>query len=274
MPYGMLAGNGRFPMLALESAKRLGVEVVVIGIDEEVAPEVLAAAAPRKSYSISLGALSKLIDICKSEHITQLMMCGQVKHTKIFSAIRPDWRLIKLLASLDSKNTDALIGGVARVLKDEGIELVDSTLLLKDLLAPAGVMTKRKPTSDESKELHYGRRIATSLADFDIGQSVVISERACVALEAMEGTDAILRRSAELTGGKPLRLVKSSRRRQHLLFDVPVLGLNSIDVMKETNTTAASFDAARTLLLDREELLARANEHRIALVGVLSNDAA
>lgn len=262
MPYGMLAGNGRFPMLALESARRLGLPVVVIGIEEEVAPEIETA------HTVSLGALSKLIDICKSERITQLMMCGQVKHTKIFSAIRPDWRLFKLLASLDSKNTDALIGGVAKVLRDEGIELVDSTLLLKELLAPAGVMTKRKPTPDESKELDYGRKIANSLAAFDVGQSVVISERACVALEAMEGTDAMLRRAAELTGGAPLRLVKSSRRRQHLLFDVPVLGLNTIDVMKQTNTTAASFDAGRTLLLDRGELIARANEAGIAMIGV------
>ena len=266
MPYGMLAGNGRFPMLALESARRLGIEVVVIGIEEEAAPEVVAAGL--KSYTISLGALSKLIDICRTEGITQLMMCGQVKHTKIFSAIRPDWRLIKLLTSLESKNTDALIGAVARVLKDEGIELVDSTLLLKDLLAPVGVLTKRKPSSDEAKELDYGRRIANSLADFDIGQSVVISDRACVALEAMEGTDAILRRAAELTGGTPLRLVKSSRRRQHLLFDVPVLGLDSVDVMKQTKTTAASFDAGRTLLLDRDQLIARANEYGIALIGV------
>ncbi len=256
----MLAGNGRFPMLALESARRLGIEVVVIGIEQEVAPEVLAAMP--KSYSISLGALSKLIDICHSEGITQLMMCGQVKHTKIFSAIRPDWRLFKLLASLEAKNTDALIGGVAKVLKDEGIDLVDSTLLLKELLAPVGPMTKRKPSADEAKELDYGRRIANSLAGFDIGQSVVISERACVALEA------ILRRAAELTGGSPLRLVKSSRRRQHLLFDVPVLGLNSIEVMKETNTTAASFDAGRTLLLDRDQLIAKANEYGIALTGV------
>ena len=266
MVYGMLAGNGRFPMLALESARRLGLEVVVIAIEEEAAPEVAAVVA--KSYWISLGALSKLIDICKTEGITQLMMCGQVKHTKIFSAIRPDWRLFKLLASLESKNTDALIGGVARVLKDEGIELADSTLLLKELLAPAGVLTQRKPSSDETKELEYGRRIANSLAGFDIGQSVVIADRACVALEAMEGTDAILRRAAELTGGSPLRLVKSSRRRQHLLFDVPVLGLESIEVMKQTNTTAASFDAGRTLLLDRDPLIARANEYAISLIGV------
>jgi UDP-2,3-diacylglucosamine hydrolase len=261
--YGMIAGNGRFPLLALESARRLGIDVVVIAIDEEVSPEFAA------KYRISLGALGKLIDICKSEGITQLMMCGQVKHTKIFSAIRPDWRLVKLLASLEGKNTDALIGGVAKVLAGEGIELVDSTLLLKDLLAPVGVLTKRKPSSsDEAKELAYGRQIANALAGFDIGQSVVICDRACVALEAMEGTDAILRRAAELAGGRPLRLVKSSRRRQHLLFDVPVVGLETVEVMKQTNTTAASFDSGRTLLLDRVELVRRANEYGISLVGV------
>ena len=258
----MIAGNGRFPLLALESAKRLGINVVVIAIDEEVSADFPA------QYRISLGALSRLIEICKSEGITELMMCGQVKHTKIFSAIRPDWRLIKLLASLDAKNTDALIGGVAKVLKDEGISLVDSTLLLKELLAPVGVLTKRKPSSDESKELAYGRQIAASLAGFDIGQSVVISERACVALEAMEGTDAILKRAFALTGGSPLRLVKSSRRRKHLLFDVPVLGLSTIEVMIQTNTTAATFDAGRTLLLDRAEVIAKSNDAGIALVGL------
>jgi DUF1009 family protein len=264
MRYGMIAGNGRFPILALESARRLGVDVVVIAIQEEASREVEALAA--RTHWISLGALSRLIEICKSEGLTELMMCGQVKHTKIFSAIRPDWRLAKLLFSLKEKNTDALIGGVADVLAAEGIRLVDSTLLLKDLLAPEGVLTKRKPDADEDKQLRYGRSIAQALAGFDIGQSVVIAERACVALEAMEGTDAILRRAAELTGGKPLRLVKSSRRRRHLLFDVPVLGVETIRVMRATNATAASMDAGRTLLLDRDELVALANEAGIALV--------
>lgn len=261
----MIAGNGRFPVLALEAAKRLGVEVVTIAIEEEASPELEALSA--KHYWISLGALSRLIDICKSEGITELMMCGQVKHTKIFSSIRPDWRLFKLLTALREKNTDALIGGVAKILADEGIHLVDSTLLLKDLLAPEGVFTKRRPEAEELKQLHYGRSIAGALAGFDIGQSVVISDRACVALEAMEGTDAILRRAHELTGGKPQLLVKSSRRRNHMLFDVPVLGPATIEVMRATNTTAASMDAGRTLLLDRDELIELSNRYGISLMG-------
>lgn len=264
--YGMIAGNGRFPILALEAAARLGIDVVTIAIEEEASPELQALS--RKYYAISLGALSRLIEICQNEGIRQLMMCGQVKHVKIFSSIRPDWRLFKLLASLREKNTDALIGGVAKVLADEGIQLVDSTLLLKDLLAPEGVFTKRKPDSEEQKQLRYGRSIAEALAGFDIGQSVVISDRACVALEAMEGTDAILRRAHELTGGKPQLLVKSSRRRKHLLFDVPVLGPATMEVMRETNTVAATMDAGRTLLLDRDEMLEKANRYGISLTGI------
>lgn len=266
----MIAGNGRFPILALESARKLGVEVVAIAIEEEASHEIESLAA--RTYWISLGALSKLIDICKSEGLTELMMCGQVKHTKIFSAIRPDWRLFKLLASLREKNTEALIGGVAKVLQDEGIALVDSTLLLKEMLAPEGVFTERKPDSEELKQLIYGRQIASALAGFDIGQSVVISDRACVALEAMEGTDAILRRAFQLTGGKPQLLVKSSRRRKHLLFDVPVLGPATMDAMRETNTMAATMDAGRTLLLDREEVMEQANRYGISLSGVAVKD--
>jgi DUF1009 family protein len=189
-----------------------------------------------------------------------------VKHAKIFSSIVPDWRLVKLLASLDAKNTDALIGGVAKVLADEGIMLTDSTLLLKDLLAPEGMLTKRKPSSDEERDIAYGRRLANALSLHDVGQSVAIAERACVAVEAMEGTDAMLHRAASLVERKPLRLVKSSRRRGHLLFDVPVAGPRTIDVMRETNTTALAIDAGRTLLLDKDDLIARANAANITVV--------
>src|SRR5579863_8630890 len=213
-PLGMIAGNGRFPVLALEAARKAGMEVVAIGIKEEASPEIETLAV--RCHWISLGALSKLIDICKQEGITQVMMCGQVKHVKIFSSIVPDWRLVKLMASLEAKNTDALIGGVAKILADEGITLTDSTLLLKDLLAPEGVLTRRKPSSDEERDIAYGRRIAAALSEHDVGQSVAIAERACVAVEAMEGTDAMLRRAASLvassgkTDAKPLRLVKGS----------------------------------------------------------------
>jgi DUF1009 family protein len=262
--YGIIAGNGRFPLLALETARRQGDEAVAFAIKEEAAPEVERAAA--KCYWISLGDLSKLIDGCKKEGITQIMMAGQVKHAKIFSAIRPDWRLAKLLLTLGTKNTDSLIGAVVKVLQDEGIQLVDSTLLLKPLLATEGVLTKRKPTSDEMRDIEYGRKIAHTLASMDLGQSVAIADRACVALEAMEGTDAMLRRAASLVEGKNLTLVKASSRRGHLLFDVPVIGVNTIDVMRETGTTAAGIDAGRTLMLDREELLAKANAAGIAII--------
>jgi UDP-2,3-diacylglucosamine hydrolase len=233
MKYGLIAGNGRFPILALEAARELGFEMVAIGIKEE---------APNE-------------------------MCGQVRHVNIFSSIRPDWRLLKLLTSLKEKNTDALIGGVRRVLEDEGIRLVDSTLLLKPLLAGDGPLAKRKPSSDETRDLEYGRRVANALAGFDIGQSVAIAERACVAVEAMEGTDAMLRRAAALANGKALRLVKVSKRRQHMLFDVPVAGPGTIATMEETGATALAIDAGRTLLLDREELLRVADRAGIAVVG-------
>jgi DUF1009 family protein len=265
MKLGMIAGNGRFPVLALEAARKAGMDVVAIGIKEEASPEIETLAA--SCHWISLGALSKLIDICKKEGISQVMMCGQVKHVKIFSSIVPDWRLAKLLLSLDAKNTDALIGGVAKVLADEGITLSDSTLLLKDLLAPEGVLTKRKPNSDEERDIAYGRRIASALSMHDVGQSVAVAERAVVAVEAMEGTDAMLRRAASLVEGKPLRLIKGSRRRGHLLFDVPVVGPQTIDVLRETGTTALAIDAGRTLLLDREDLLARANAAGVAIIG-------
>src|ERR1700680_4150836 len=170
MPLGMIAGNGRFPVLALEAARRAGLEVIAIGIKEEASLEIEPVAA--RCHWISLGALSKLIDICHREGITQVMMCGQVKHAKIFSSIVPDLKLVKLLASIDTRNTEGLIGGVKKVLQDEGIELVDSTLLLKDLLAPAGVLTRRKPSADEERDIEYGRRIAAAVSEHGIGQRV------------------------------------------------------------------------------------------------------
>lgn len=266
MKYGLIAGNGRFPLLALESARGLGHEVVAVAIEEEASKEVEALAA--RCYWISLGQLGRLIEILKREGITEVVMAGQVKHASIFSGIRPDWRLVKLLASLATKNTDGLIGGVMRVLEEEGIRLMDSTALLTPLLASAGVMTSRKPSREEEADIAYGRRVANALAGFDVGQSVAICERACVAVEAMEGTDAMLRRAAGLVNGRPLTLVKVSRRRKHLLFDVPVAGLETVATMRETGTTAMAVDAGRTLLLDRAEMLARAGEAGIAVVGV------
>ncbi len=266
MRYGLIAGNGRFPLLALESAARLGLDVTVIAIEEEASPEV-ASLAPRCHW-ISLGQLSKLIEILKSEDITEVAMCGQVKHAKIFSSIVPDWRLVKLLASLPSRNTDGLIGGVVKVLEGEGIHLRDSTWLLKPLLAAAGAMTRRKPDKEEMADVDYGCRVANALAGFDVGQAVAISERACVALEAMEGTDAMLRRAAGLVNGRRLALVKVARRREHLLFDVPAVGRATIPVMRECGATVLAVEAGRTLLLDRAEMIEAADEADIAVVGI------
>jgi len=266
MRYGMIAGNGRFPLLALESAQRLGHDITVIAIEEEASREV-ESLAPRCHW-ISLGQLGKLIDILKKEQITEVAMCGQVKHAKIFSSIRPDWRLLQLLASLPSKNTDGLIGGVVRILEKEGIHLRDSTGLLKPLLADAGVMTRRKPDKDETTDIEYGRRVADALAAFDVGQSVAICERACVAVEAMEGTDAMLRRAASLVNGRRLTLVKRARRREHLLFDVPVVGLDTVPAMRETGASALAVEAGRTLMLDKDRMLAAADEAGIAIIGL------
>jgi DUF1009 family protein len=259
----MIAGNGRFPVLALEAARKAALEVVAIGIKEEASPEIEPLAL--RCHWISLGALSKLIDICHQEGITQVMMCGQVKHAKIFSTIVPDLKLVKLLASIETKNTEGLIRAVMKVLQDEGIQLLDSTLLLKDLLAPAGVLTRRKPSADEERDIEYGRRIAGALSEHDIGQSVAVAQRACVAVEAMEGTDAMLRRAASLVEGKPLRLVKASRRRRHMLYDVPVVGPQTIAVMRETGATALAIDAGRTLMLDQAETLRQADAAQITI---------
>ena len=265
MRYAILAGSGRFPLLALEAAGALGHDVVLIAIRGE-APAELESLFPRVHW-ITIGELSRLIEILKEEHITEIMMAGQVKHVSIFSSIRPDWRLVKLLASLKGKNTDALIGGVMGVLEDEGIHLVDSTMLLKPMLAGVGPLTRRKPSGDEEKDMLHGRRIANTLAGLDVGQSVAMNDRACVAAEAMEGTDAMLRRAASLVNGRPLSLIKVSRRRKHLLFDVPTAGLQTIDVMRETGTTLLAVDAGRTLLLDKDEMLRRANDAGIAIMG-------
>jgi UDP-2,3-diacylglucosamine hydrolase len=270
MKYGLIAGNGRFPILALESARALGHEVVAIAIREEASGEVERLAA--RCHWISLGQLGRLIDICREEGVTELVMAGQVKHASIFSSIRPDWRLFKLLASLPSKNTEGLIGGVMRVLEDEGIRLQDSTALLKPLLAAPGAMTARKLSKAEEADVAYGRRVANALAGFDVGQGVAVCDRACVALEAMEGTDAMLRRAASLVNGRSLTLVKVARRRAHMLFDVPVAGLQTVAVMCETGATALAVDAGRTLLLDRAEMLDRAAEAGIAIAGFSPED--
>src|ERR1700757_2671408 len=210
--WGLIAGNGRFPFLVLEGARSQGIEMAVVAIKEEADPD-LAELAP-KLHWVSLGELSKTIDLLRRAGVTQAVMAGQVKHNKIFSAIRPDWKLAKLLFALPRKNTDALIGAVARVLEDEGIRLVDSTLFLKPLVPDPGVLTRRAPNEHEAEDIAYGLGVSRHIASMDIGQTVVIADCACVAVEAMEGTDETIARAARITGGKPLVVVKGSKPQQ------------------------------------------------------------
>jgi DUF1009 family protein len=261
--WALIAGNGRFPFLVLEGARSQGIEMAVIALKEEASPELEKSA--KRLHWVSLGELSKAIDLMHKEGVTQAVMAGQVKHNKIFSAIRPDWKLAKLLFSLPRKNTDALIGGIARVLKDEGIQLVDSTLFLKPLLPEPGVLTRRAPNEQESADIAYGHSVARQIAGMDIGQTVVISDQACVAVEAMEGTDETIARAARIAGGKTLVVVKVSKPRQDMRFDVPVVGLPTIEQMKSSRATALAVDAGRTLLFDRQQLIALADAADIAI---------
>jgi UDP-2,3-diacylglucosamine hydrolase len=270
--WGLIAGNGRFPFLVLEGARSQGIEMAVIAIKEEASPELEKLA--KRLHWVSLGELTKTIDLMHKEGVKNAVMAGQVKHNKIFSGIRPDWKLAKLLFSLPRKNTDSLIGAVARVLEDEGIKLVDSTLFLKPLLPEAGVLTKRALDEREATDIAYGLGVARQIAGMDIGQTVVISDCACVAVEAMEGTDETIARAARIAGGKPLVVVKVSKPGQDMRFDVPVIGLPSIEQMKSSGATALAIDAGRTLLFDREKLIEQANAAGIAIQAFATGAAA
>jgi UDP-2,3-diacylglucosamine hydrolase len=264
--WGLIAGNGRFPFLVLEGARSQGIDMAVIALKEEAAPELQQVA--KRLHWVSLGELSKAIELMQQEGVKRAVMAGQVKHNKIFSSIRPDWKLAKLLFSLPKKNTDSLIGAVAKVLEDEGIQLVDSTMFLKPLLPEPGVLTRRAPNEQEAADIEYGLNAARQLAGMDIGQTVVISDRACVAVEAMEGTDETIARASRFAQGKPLVVVKVSKPKQDMRFDVPVIGLPTVEAMSKAGATALAIDAARTLLFDRERLIDLANASGIAIQAV------
>ena len=261
--WGLIAGNGRFPFLVLEGARSQGIEMAVIALREEASPELERVAT--RLHWVSLGELSKALELLHREGVTRAVMAGQVKHNKIFSSIRPDWKLAKLLFSLPRKNTDSLIGAVARVLEAEGIELVDSTAFLKPLVPEPGVLTRRAPDASEAADIHYGRDIARQIAGLDLGQTVVVRDLACVAIEAMEGTDETIERAARLTAGGRLVVVKVSKPRQDMRFDVPVVGLPTVEVMKRSNATALAIDAHCTLLFDRARLIEAADAAGIAI---------
>ena len=273
---GLIAGNGRFPFLLLEAARAHGLTVVVAAIKEETDPEIDARAAADPNIHVhwlSLGELSKLIETFQREGVTRAVMAGQVRHKQIFSSIRPDWRLAKLLLNLSTRNTDMLLGAIASVLSDEGIELVSSTQYLEPLLAKPGTLTARAPDEEELKDITYGRIVARAIAAYDLGQTVVIAAQACVAVEAMEGTDATIARAGTLlhaledssTLRRSLTVVKVAKPNQDMRFDVPVIGVPTIHAMQQAGATCLALEAGRTLLFDREAIVVAADLAGIAV---------
>jgi len=264
--YGLIAGNGKFPFLVLEAARSQGIDMVVAAIKEETFPEIEQHA--KTVHWMSLGQLGKLIKTFKSEGVDCAIMAGQVKHKQIFSSIIPDLKMIQLLAGLAIKSTDSLIGAVAKTLEAEGIHLMDSTLFLQPLLPDSGVITARAPTDEENRDLEYGYKVARELGRLDLGQSVVVSDGACVALEAMEGTDAVMERAASLVNGRPLRVIKLAKPNQDLRFDVPVIGPATIRLMARLKATALAIEAKKTLMIDREQIIREADGTGIAIVAM------
>ena len=271
---GLIAGNGSFPLLVLDAARSRGAEVVVAAIKEEASPKIEQHGAAA-IYWFSLGELSKLIETFRREGVNRAIMAGQVKHKQIFSSIKPDWRLAKLLLSLRTRNTDALIGAVVRVLAEEGITLEDSTTFLAPLLARSGVLSRRVPSKAEQSDVEYGRHIARQLAQHDIGQTVVVAHGSCVALEAMEGTDATIERAGQImaalegeasTLARHLTVVKVAKPGQDMRFDVPVVGLKTVETMRAAGATCLAIDAQKCLLLDGDATIRAADESGIALV--------
>ncbi len=286
MKLGLIAGNGRFPFLLLDAARAEGNSVVVAAIKEETDLEMdrrAKADAGVTVHWLSLGELSRLIETFQKEGVSKAVMAGQVKHKQIFSSIRPDWRLAKLLLNLRTRSTDALLGAVAKVLGDEGIELISSTAFLEPLLAEEGVLTGRAPDEEECLNIEYGLGVARVLAGFDIGQTVVVAAQACVAVEAMEGTDATIERAGRLmrsldesapgnAAAEPsilarrLTVVKVAKPEQDMRFDVPVIGISTVETMIRAGASCLSVEAGRTLLFDRDQLLERATQAGIAIV--------
>lgn len=262
----MIAGNGRFPFLVLEGARREGVDLAVAAIKEETDPQIEAHASTIEW--VGVGQLGKLIKFFERERVTHAIMAGQVKHVQIFKlSALPDLRMARMLARLRRRHTDALIGAVAEELEREGITLVDSTIFIKPLLADAGVLTRRAPNRREQADIEYGLEVARELARLDLGQTIVVKDQAVVALEAMEGTDATISRASELVRGRSLTVVKVAKPNQDMRFDVPVIGMKTIETLSRCHVTALSITAAKTLIFDREETIAEADRLKIAIVG-------
>ena len=265
---GIIAGNGRFPFLALHGARNLGHDVTVVAVKEEAFPDLEedARRAGADLHWVSLGQLGKCIKILKGAGVSQAVMAGQVRHVKIFSGIMPDLTLLSVLRRLKARNTDALISAVADVMRDDGIELLDSTVFLSPLLAREGVLSSRPPTADEAEDLAFGYRMADAIAGLDVGQTIAVKDKAVVAVEAMEGTDEVIGRAGRLAG-PGVRIVKVAKPNQDMRFDVPVIGLATIHAMRDARASALSVDAGRTLVLDGDQVFNAANEAGMAIVG-------
>jgi len=264
--YAIIAGNGHFPFLVLEAARDRGLEPLVVAIKEEAAPDL--AEKTRDIHWLSLGEVSKCLDLLGSEKVSKVVLAGQVKHVQLFSSIKPDGRVSRMLQGLHRKNTDALIGAFVRMIEGRGIHVVDSTLFLKPLLAEPGPLTRRAADAEETADITYGRGLAKKIAGLDIGQTIVVADRACIAVEAMEGTDATIERAAALSNGRRLVVIKVSKPRQDMRFDVPVVGRKTIQVMQQSRATALAVDAGKTLLFDRQKLIEDADQAGIAIVGM------
>jgi len=270
-PLGLIAGNGRFPFLVAQAARRAGRHLVAVAIREETAPEL--AQEVDEIHWVGLGQLGRCIEVLKAGGASEAVMAGQVKHRRIFSGIVPDLKLMGVLARLAFQNTDSLIGGVAAALGREGINLLSSVAFLQDQLATIGNMTRRKPSGDEREDIAYGRRIALTLAGMDLGQTAVVKERAAVALEAMEGTDEVIRRAGRLAGSG-CTVVKVAKPRQDMRFDVPVVGQGTLAAMKEAGAQVLAVDAGKTLLIEREVFLAEADQEGLVIWGMTEEESA
>ena len=265
MKVGLIAGNGRFPFLVLEGAHKAGAQIAVAAIREETDPEI-ERVADRLTW-VGIGQLGKMIRFFKNEGVQKAIMAGQVKHVQIFSRAIPDVRMLKMLLRLPRRNTDALIGAVAEELGSEGIELIDSTYFLKDQLPQPGALTSREPDERERADIEYGLEIAGEIARLDLGQTIVVRDRACVAIEAMEGTDAVIRRAGALAHGR-LTVVKIAKPDQDMRFDVPVVGIPTIESMIESGATCLGLTAGKTLMFERERMIELANTNKIAIMAI------
>jgi UDP-2,3-diacylglucosamine hydrolase len=267
MKLGLIAGNGRFPFLVLDAARAQGHDVTIVAVNDEAFADLEAHAQARGTplHWVSLGHLGKALKVLTDFGATHAVMAGQVKHTKIFSVV-PDLTMLSVIRRLRARNTDAVIAAVVDVMREHGLELLDSTSFLAPLLARAGLLTKRRPSDAEQADLGFGYRMADVIAGVDIGQTICVKDQAVVAVEAMEGTDETIARAGRLARG-PFAVVKVAKPKQDMRFDVPVVGVATVAAMKAAGATVLSVDAGKTLFVDGDAVITAADAAAIAIIG-------